>query len=134
MMVIEMGHQLCFSQEWCKIRCGITAMGVFALQDPMAPRSQMLVQLVLAGKALDMEGAIPARAFPSSFLFVNRSDMAVQVTLSPERLGTAATAEGTSKRLNVDVDDVSFKFLACVKFGFSAAWPCARTRRVLENI
>lgn len=84
----------------------------------MAPRSQMLIQLVLAGIALDMEDAIPTRVFPSSLLFVNGSDMAVQVPLSPERLGTAATAEDTSKRLNVEVDDMSFKFLACVKFGF----------------
>ncbi len=100
----------------------------------MAPRSQMLIQLVLAGKAFDMEAAIPTRAFPSSLLFVNGGDMAVQVPFSPERLGAAATAEGTPKRLNVNVDDMYLKFLACVKFGFGAAWPWARSRGVLENI
>ena len=109
-------------------------MAIFALQGPVALRSQMLIQLVLAGKALDVEDAIPTWAFPSSFLFVNRSDMTVQVSLSPKRLSTSATAEGTSKRFNVNVDDMSFKLLACVKFGFYAAWPCARTRRVLEDI
>lgn len=109
-------------------------MAIFALQGPVAPRSQMLVQLVLAGKTLDMEAAIPTRAFPSSLLFVNGSDMAVQVSLSSERLGTAATAKRTSKRLNVNVEDMIFKFFACVKFGFCAAWPCARTRRVLGDI
>jgi len=94
----------------------------------------MLIQLILAGKALDIEDAIPTRAFPSSFLLVNRSSMTVQVPLSPERLGTFAAAEGTLKRFNMNVDDMSFKLLACVKFGFRAAWPGARTRRILENM
>jgi hypothetical protein len=108
-------------------------MPIFALQGPVALRSQMLIQLVLAGKTLDIEDAIATRTFLSSFLLVNRSDMSVQVSLSPERLSTSATAEGTSKRFNVNVDNMSLKLLACVKFGFYAAWPCARTRRVLED-
>jgi hypothetical protein len=93
-------------------------MAIFALQGPVALRSQMLIKLVLGGKALGIEDAIPTRAFPSSFLFVNRSDMTVQVSLPPERLSTCATAEGTSKRFNVNVEDMSFKLLACIKFGF----------------
>jgi hypothetical protein len=52
-------------------------MAIFALQGPVALRSQMLIQLILAGKALDIEDAIPTRAFPTSFLLVNRSDMTV---------------------------------------------------------
>ena len=52
-------------------------MAIFALQGPVALCSQVLIQLVLAGKALDIEDAIPTRAFPTSFLLVNRSDMTV---------------------------------------------------------
>jgi hypothetical protein len=52
-------------------------MAIFALHGLVALRSQVLIELVLAGKALDIVVAIPTRAIPSSFLLVNRSEISV---------------------------------------------------------
>lgn len=89
-------------------------MMVCASNGSMTGNPTMLIQLVLAREAICMSLAALVGTFPCSAMLVNRSKVTFQVTLSSKRLTTFAAGYGTPKRVDMNVDDMSFKLLACV--------------------